>query len=173
MNPPREQIGFSLGSNLGDRLAHIRRAGKAILAMEDARLVAKSSLYETEPVDVQPEFQHLKFVNSVLIIDTALPAETWLRRIADLEVEMGRQRDRQDKNAPRNVDVDIIFAGDRLIGSGGLIVPHPRWAERRFVVEPLAEIQPDRVLPGMKRTVADVLRDLPDEGDLNKMDQDW
>lgn len=173
MPAPREQMGFSLGSNLGDRHAHIHRAGEAILAMEDARLVAKSSLYETEPVDVRPEFQHMKFVNSVLVIDTALPAKTWLKRIAELEVDMGRQRDRKDKNAPRNVDVDIIFAGDRLIGSGGLIVPHPRWAERRFVVEPLAEVQPDRVLPGMKRTVAEVLRDLPDEGDLIKLDRDW
>jgi 2-amino-4-hydroxy-6-hydroxymethyldihydropteridine diphosphokinase len=168
-----EQMGFSLGSNLGDRIRHIRRAAAAILAMEDARLVAKSALYETEPVDVKPEFQHMKFVNSVLVIETAVPAEIWLKRIGDLEVEMGRERDRTDKNAPRNVDVDILFAGDRLIGSGGLIVPHPRWAERRFVVEPLAEVLPDRVLPGVDRSVAQVLADLPGEGELVRLDEEW
>jgi 2-amino-4-hydroxy-6-hydroxymethyldihydropteridine diphosphokinase len=124
-------------------------------------------------VDVKPEFQHMKFVNSVLVIETAVPAEIWLKRIGDLEVEMGRERDRTDKNAPRNVDVDILFAGDRLIGSGGLIVPHPRWAERRFVVEPLAEVLPDRVLPGVDRSVAQVLADLPGEGELVRLDEEW
>jgi 2-amino-4-hydroxy-6-hydroxymethyldihydropteridine diphosphokinase len=169
----RIHIGFSLGSNLGDKISHIRQAAASILATEDAELVAKSSLYETEPVDVKPEFQHMKFVNSVMVITSAVDAQIWLEHIAHLEVEMGRQRDRKDKNAPRNVDVDIIFVGDQLIGSGGLIVPHPRWAERRFVVQPLAEVQPDRVLPGMIRTVADVLEDLPGADELVKLDDAW
>lgn len=166
------QIGFSLGSNLGDKAAHIRKAAALILEQDDAELVAKSSLYETEPVDVKPEFSHLKFLNSVMVIRTALDARTWLERIGEVEYLLGRRRE-DDKNAPREVDVDIIFVGDQLIGSGGLIVPHPRWAERRFVVQPLAEIQPDRVLPGMDRTVAEILADLPDAGDLTRLDLEW
>lgn len=167
------QIGFSLGSNLGDRIGNLRTAARTLLGTADARLVGKSSLYETEPVDVKPEFQHLKFMNSVMIVESALEPEVWLEHIADLEYALGRRREEQDRNAPRNLDVDIIFAGDRLIGSGGLTVPHPRWAERRFVVQPLAELQPDRVLPGMERTVAEVLRDLPGESDLARLDAEW
>ncbi len=169
----RMEIGFSLGSNLGDKIGNLRLAAREILAMEDAQLVGKSSLYETEPVDVKPEYQHLKFLNSVLVISSEVPAETWLERIGDLEVRLGRERDRTDKNAPRNLDVDIIFAGDRLIGSGGLTVPHPRWAERRFVVQPLAELQPDRVLPGMDRSVSDILNTLPGEDELIQLDAEW
>jgi len=166
-------IGFSLGSNLGDRVAHMRRAAEGILARGDVEGVLKSSLYETEPVDVKPEYRHMKFVNAVMIVRTALDARTWLKHIGDLEYEMGRRRETQDRNAPREMDVDIIFAGDQLIGSGGLTVPHPRWAERRFVVQPLAELQPDRVLPGMNRTVAEVLNDLPGEDELVRLDAEW
>nr|MDA3874546.1 2-amino-4-hydroxy-6-hydroxymethyldihydropteridine diphosphokinase [Kiritimatiellia bacterium] len=124
-------------------------------------------------VDVKPEFSHLKFLYSVMVIQTTLDARTWLERIGEVEYALGRRRGEDDKNAPREVDVDIIFVGDQLIGSGGLMVPHPRWAERRFVVQPLAEIQPDRILPGMDRTVADILADLPDEGDLTRLDLEW
>ena len=169
----RMEIGFSLGSNLGDKVENLRVAAREILAMEDAVLVGKSSLYETEPVDVKPEYQHMKFLNSVMVISTEIQAETWLKCIGDLEVKLGRERDRTDKNAPRNLDVDIIFAGDRLIGSGGLTVPHPRWAERRFVVQPLAELQPDRILPGMEKSVAEILVSLPGEDELTLLDEEW
>jgi len=169
----RVQIGLSLGSNLGDKIENLRRAGRQILQQKDAVLVAKSSLYETEPVDVKAEFQHMKFLNSVMILESSLDAQQWLKMIGEVEFALGRRRDSDDKNVPREVDVDIIFYGDQLIGSGGLIVPHPRWAERRFVVQPLAEVQPERILPGMRRSVSDVLEDLPGEGDLVKLDDAW
>lgn len=148
-------------------------ARAAILATEDACEVGKSSLWETEPVDVKAEYQHLKFLNAVLIIETALTAQEWLLYIAKLEADFGRRREGGDKNAPREIDIDIIFAGDQLIGSGGLVVPHPRWAERRFVVQPLAELQPERILPGSERTVAEILADLPGEEELVRLDRDW
>lgn len=166
-------IGFSLGTNLGDRVDNMRRARAAILAAGDAREVGKSSLWETEPVDVKAEYQHLKFLNSVLVIETQLTAEDWLGRIARIEADFGRSRGGGDKNAPRPLDVDIIFAGDELIGSGGLVVPHPRWAERRFVVQPLAELQPERILPGTDRTVAEILSSLPGAGELVRLDDEW
>jgi 2-amino-4-hydroxy-6-hydroxymethyldihydropteridine diphosphokinase len=169
----RIQLGLSLGSNLGDKVENLRKAARLILAHEDAVLVGKSSLYETEPVDVKAEFQHLKFLNSVMILESTLPAQVWLHRIGEVEFALGRRRDSDDKNVPREADVDIIFYGDQLIGSGGLIVPHPRWAERRFVVQPLAELQPDRILPGMDKPVSEVLKALPGENDLTRLDLDW
>lgn len=173
MNTDFIQIGFSLGTNLGDRVCNMSKAREAILGTEDAREVGKSSLWETEPVDVKAEYQHLKFLNAVLIIETALTAQEWLGYIATLEADFGRKRVGGDKNAPREMDVDIIFAGEQLIGSGGLVVPHPRWAERRFVVQPLAELQPERVLPGSDRTVAEVLAALPGAEELVRLEQDW
>jgi len=170
---PVLELGFSLGSNLGDKVEHLRKAARMILDYPDCSLIGKSSLYETEPVDVKEEYQHLTFVNSVLIIATTASAKNWLQRISEIETALGRRRDGDDKNAPRPVDVDIIFAGDQLIGSGGLVVPHPRWAERRFVVEPLAELQPNRQLPGISQTVSEVLALLPKEGGFVRLPDSW
>lgn len=169
----RVEIGLSLGSNLGEKLTHIREAASALLAFEDTELIGKSALYETEPVDVRAEFRHLKFLNCVCILSSTAPADEWLLRIGQVEADCGRKRDSDDKNAPRPVDVDIIFYGDCLIGSGGLVVPHPRWAERRFVVQPLADLQPDRTLPGMDRTVDEVLQDLPGAEGLTRLKNSW
>lgn len=169
----RVQIGLSLGSNLGDKVENLRRAARLVLDSPDAELVGKSSLYETEPVDVKPEFQHMKFLNSVMIVSSGLDAPHWLKTIGEVEYALGRRRDSDDKNVPREVDVDIIFYGDQLIGSGGLVVPHPRWAERRFVVQPLAELQPDRILPGMTESVSQVLEKLPGADELTQLDDAW
>lgn len=167
------EIGLSLGSNLGDKVRNIREAASRIEACADTTVVGKSALYETEPVDVRAEFRHLKFVNSVMIVSSSASAEEWLERIGQVEMELGRRRDEDDKNAPRPVDVDIIFYGDRLIGSGGLVVPHPRWAQRRFVVQPLAELQPDRILPGMHISVQEILESLPGEEGLTRLKEAW
>lgn len=166
-------IGLSLGSNLGDKRSHIQEAADRLLAFPDTVLVGKSPLYETEPVDVRTEFRHLKFLNSVMIVASTASAEEWLTRIGQVESELGRKRDEDDKNTPRPVDVDIIFYGDQLIGSGGLVVPHPRWAERRFVVQPLADLQPERILPGMERSVAEVMAALPGSEGVTPLDADW
>jgi len=167
------QVGFSLGTNLGNRIDNMTRARRALLETEETVEIGKSSLWETEPVDVKPEFQHLKFLNAVLIVESPLSARDWLQRIGVLEDQFGRERTAGDKNAPREIDIDIIFAGDELIGSGGLIVPHPRWAQRRFVVQPLAELQPGRILPGTDQTVANILRALPGADELTRLDVDW
>ena len=168
------EIGFSLGSNLGDRVENLRRAARALLTADpSAEIAGKSSLWETEPVDVRPEYQHLKFLNAVLILRSALPPRDWLARIGEIESRFGRARVPGDKNAPREVDIDIIFAGDELIGSGALVVPHPRWAQRRFVVQPLSELRPGRVLPGSEKTVAEILETLPGAEELLRLDEVW
>jgi len=135
------EFGLSLGSNLGDRTAHLRTARERILATRDATLVAASSLYETEPVGVQEKYRDMKFVNSVLIIESDESAEDWLPWLEE--------------------QVD-----------GSLIVPHPRWTQRRFVIEPLAEVRGELILPNQHQTVAELLATL-DDAPLVKLDVDW
>lgn len=165
------ELGFSLGSNDGDTVENLRQAKARILAVPDTRWLAQSPLYETEPVGVSSEYAHLRFLNAVLIIDTPAGADEWLSALHDIEYALGRRRT-GDRNAPRTIDIDILYAGDDYIDRGGLVVPHPRWAERRFVVQPLADVRPQLVLPGSGRTVSAILADLVGE-DVTRTDLDW
>ena len=166
------EIGFSLGSNLGDRLQHLQQAKAMILEQAEAELLAQSPVYETEPIGVKVEYRELKFLNCVLIISSAWPAEMWLSILQKIEKELGRVRT-ADQFAPRPIDVDILYAGETLIDSGGLEVPHPRWAERRFVVQPLSDVRPDLVLPGSGQTVGEVLAQLSEVDPLKTVTRDW
>ena len=154
------EIGFSLGSNLGDRLENLTAAKECLLSFPEARLIEQSSVYETEPIGVRPEHAHLQFLNVVLIIKSTWPVEPWLAKVGAVEKKLARDRS-EDRYAPRTIDIDILYAGDSCIDSGGLVVPHPLWAQRRFVVEPLAEVRPDLILPGAGRTVRETLNALP------------
>lgn len=166
------EIGFSLGTNLGNRQAHMSEARRRISAFPDTAEVAASSLYDTQPVGVKDEYREMNFLNAVLIVETEATCEAWLKRLGRIETDMGRVRG-EDRNAPRPIDIDILYAGDALIDSGGLQVPHPRWAERRFVVAPLAEVRPDLSLPGAGRPVKDVLAELPEEEGVEVLGDPW
>jgi 2-amino-4-hydroxy-6-hydroxymethyldihydropteridine diphosphokinase len=165
------EIGFSLGSNEGDVVAHMREAKRHLLMQPGVTFLAQSPLYETEPVDVAPEYVHLRFMNAVLVVESEAGAGEWLARLHDIEHAMGRRRG-ADRNAPRPIDIDILYAGAACIDSGGLEVPHPRWAKRRFVVQPLADVRPDLVLPGTNRTVSAILADLIG-GEVTATDIPW
>jgi 2-amino-4-hydroxy-6-hydroxymethyldihydropteridine diphosphokinase len=154
------EIGLSLGSNLGDRLAHLQAAREAIRRLDGVALVAQAPVYETEPVGVKPEFAHLKFLNTVLILRSDRPAEDLQRELSGVEAQLGRVRG-ADRFAPRDIDIDLLFAGALWMETDRLILPHPRWAQRRFVVQPLADVRPDLVLPGAGCTVRAVLAALP------------
>jgi 2-amino-4-hydroxy-6-hydroxymethyldihydropteridine diphosphokinase len=154
------EIGLSLGSNLGDRLSNLREARNRIAGIPGIGLVASSSVYETEPVDVPPAFADKSFLNAVIVIAYDFDVQTLHSRLVGIESDMGRQRGRE-RNAPRVIDVDILYAGQSRFEDARLVIPHPRWAERRFVVQPLAEIRPSLRLPGEARTVKDVLATLP------------
>ncbi len=154
------EIGLSLGTNLGDRLHNLRRAESLINAIDDVTIVGRSRIYETDPVDVPDEFADKPFLNSILIVDTSLPLADIATHMAGIEDNMGRKRSSQ-ANAPRVIDVDIIYAGNIQQEAGSLIVPHPRWSTRRFVVQPLADLKPNLVLPSETKTVAEVLLSLP------------
>ena len=166
------ETGFSFGSNMGGRLRLLSQA-KTLLLMDPAvQFVDQSSVYETEPVDVEEEYRTLKFLNSVLIIESPYAAEEWLPKVKKIEHTLHRLRS-EDRNAPRTIDIDILFAADEVVDSDLLQIPHPRWAERRFVVEPLAEVRPDLTLPGSTDSVRKILEQMPASDDVRVFSEKW
>ncbi len=166
------ETAFSLGTNTGDRLALISAARDRLAEQANTRLTGQSPLYETEPVEVHAEHKDLLFLNAVIIVESKRPPEEWLKIGSDIEYAMGRRRS-ADQNAPRPIDIDILFAGNSYINKKDLVVPHPRWAEREFVVKPLADIRPNLVLPGMTRTVREQLRQIQGSADVRLFAKRW
>jgi 2-amino-4-hydroxy-6-hydroxymethyldihydropteridine diphosphokinase len=171
MTPPLEAA-LSLGSCLGDRLGHLIAARDAIARIPGVRELAASPVYETEPVGVKPEFAALAYLNAVLIIETERAPEELRGRLAEIEAAAGRVRG-EDRYAPRTLDIDILYVGDERLDSPSLTVPHPRWSERRFVVQPLADVRPNRVLPGCAVTVAQRLAELPPRPAVRRFEHQW
>jgi 2-amino-4-hydroxy-6-hydroxymethyldihydropteridine diphosphokinase len=166
------EVGLSLGSNISNRLDNLKEARRRILTLPGSKLAAQSPVYETEPVGVKPEYQHLDFLNTVLILEGPCSAHECFDHLHHIEDEMGRHRG-LDRFAPRAIDIDMIYVGDSVIESGGLVIPHPHWKERRFVLQPLADVRPDLVIPGCKKTVREVLASLPETEEVTLFARDW
>ncbi len=166
------EIGFSLGSNMHNRKRLLMQAKTLLLSAPRTQFVDQSPIYETTPVDVKPEYQDMAYLNSVVIVESKLPLESWLSYIGKIEINLGRERS-DDRNAPRPIDIDIIYAGEQIIDGGGLEVPHPRWAERRFVVHPLCDVRPELVLPEAHKSVSSILGTLPQDEGLSVFDERW
>lgn len=146
---------LSLGSNVGDRENHLR---DAIRRLETAgHVIAVSSFYETEPVEVTDQAW---FLNCVVALETAKTPEQLMTALLDIERYMGRRR--TQRKGPRTIDIDILLIGDTVIDSAELSVPHPAMHERRFVLEPLAEIAAGVRHPRLKKTVREMLDGLPE-----------
>jgi 2-amino-4-hydroxy-6-hydroxymethyldihydropteridine diphosphokinase len=166
------ETGFCLGSNMGGRLRLLSQAKTLILLEPQVKFIDQSPVYETEPVGVKPENQSIKFLNAVLIVESPYTAEEWLAKIKKIEDILKRVRT-DDRNAPRTIDVDILFTGDRIVDSDLLQVPHPRWSERRFVVQPLADVRPELVLPGTKSPVRKILAHMADQDEVRLFSEKW
>ena len=150
------EILLGTGSNEGDRLQNLHRAC-TMLEETVGELKGRSSVYETAPwgVSEQPAF-----LNQVLLLTTNMTARELLVTILDIEVRMGRVRDK--KWGPRLIDIDILFFGDRIIEEDDLVVPHPGISQRRFVLTPLAEVAPEWVHPQHGRSVRNLLQSCED-----------
>jgi 2-amino-4-hydroxy-6-hydroxymethyldihydropteridine diphosphokinase len=130
---------IALGANLGDPQAAVAGAMERISAIEGVRLIRRSALYRTTPIDSSgPDY-----VNAVVEVETVLTAPDLLSALQRIEYETGRTR--PYRNAPRSLDLDLLLYGEACIDSPTLIVPHPRMLQRAFVLAPLAEIAPQRV----------------------------
>lgn len=166
------EIGFSLGSNMHNRKRLLMQAKNLLLSAPRTSFVDQSPIYETTPVDVKPEYVDMAYLNSVVILESELPLESWLSYIGKIEANLGRERS-EDRNAPRPIDIDIIYAGDQVVDGGGLEVPHPRWAERRFVVQPLCDVRPELVVPETHKPVSTILGSLPADEGLSVFEERW
>jgi 2-amino-4-hydroxy-6-hydroxymethyldihydropteridine diphosphokinase len=152
MHPIRRAV-LSIGSNLGDRVYHLQGAVDALGDTPEVWLTGVSPVYETDPVDA-PEGSE-DFLNIVVTIDTTLSAPTLLDRALAIESAYGRERG-GERNAPRTLDVDLIVVGDRRAVGDGLVLPHPRAAERAFVLAPWHDLESDAEIPGFG-SVAELL----------------
>jgi 2-amino-4-hydroxy-6-hydroxymethyldihydropteridine diphosphokinase len=135
---------IGLGSNLGDREQTIRAALERLADGREIQLVAVSSFRETDPVGYE---QQPRFLNGVAAISTELEPLPLLARLQEVELELGRERS-GPRFGPRTIDLDLLLYGGEQIDEPDLVVPHPRLTERRFVLEPLAELDSGLVVPG-------------------------
>ena len=150
---------IGLGANLGDRAETLRGAVRRLGAL--GRIVAVSSLYETEPVGFR---EQPSFLNAVLALESDLAPSELLDALLAIERELGRIR--TFRNAPRTLDLDILLYDGLVLDAPGLTVPHPRLHERGFVLAPLAEIAPGLVHPVLRISIAQLLASLPDRSGI-------
>jgi 2-amino-4-hydroxy-6-hydroxymethyldihydropteridine diphosphokinase len=150
---PIRRVVLAIGSNLGGRMEALQGAVQAIADTPDVWVTAVSPVYETEPVGA-PEGSR-SFLNAVVLLDTTLAANRLMDRALAIEDAFDRERS-EVKNAPRTLDVDLIVVGDRRNDDEHLRLPHPRAAERAFVLRPWLDLDPDAEIPGRGR-VADLL----------------
>jgi len=175
------RTGIALGSNLGDRMANLRAARKAIVDLvrqrtdspgrANVKLPMRSSpIYETEPVDCEPDAG--KFLNAVLEIEYDGDPSELLEQLVRVEESLGRKRD-HTRNISRKIDIDLLYAGDLSVENERLQLPHPRLDQRKFVLQPLADIQPDLTLPNQTKTVRELLAQIEDSTKVICFAEKW
>ena len=161
---------IGLGSNLGEREAHILRAVEELGKLPRTSVTRVSSVYDTEPVG---EVDQPRFLNAVACVATDLTAGELLWNLLLVEQRLGRVRAKAKKWGPRTIDLDLLFFGDQVIEEPGLQVPHPEAHLRAFVLTPLAELEPDFVHPTLGETIETIRLRLPKESGVRKGGRLW
>ncbi len=156
------KIIIGLGSNMGDRFASLSRA-LTLLKEEAGDIIAVSSVWETEPWGFEADEQ---FLNMVAVLQTDNSPRQLMQLFRSLEGRMGRKRNKGGRYESRIIDLDILLWENRVISMPGLEVPHPKLADRRFVLEPLSEVAPDAVHPVTGLTVREMLALCDDKSDV-------
>jgi len=152
---------FSMGSNLGDRKENLARA-MAILEERTGSRVSRSPVYRTEPWGYQSDHH---YYNCCLAFPTELSPRILLRILQQVEKDLGRMR-AGNEFSDRIIDIDLLLLGQTVINEPGLVVPHPRLAQRRFVLQPLADIAPAVVHPVLGQSISELLADCPDQSEV-------
>lgn len=154
-----QTVYIGIGSNIGERLANCRQAIRRMDHIEGCRVGQTSRFYETEPVGAALQDW---YVNGVIRMETTLDPYDLLSSLMSIESVMGRIR--RQKWEPRIIDLDILLYGDSIIEGDSLTIPHPLMHQRRFVLQPMAELDPGRIHPVLRKSMADLLEDLGVEG---------
>jgi len=161
----------ALGSNVGDRLENLRAARKTISDLPNVNApIFSSAVYETEPVGCEPGAG--KFLNAVVEFDYGGDALRLLEQLIQIEEALGRTRDHR-RNVSRIIDVDLLYCGERRMNDERLQLPHPRLHLREFVLRPLADIRPELLLPGQKRTIRQLLAEVEQSGAVVRYADTW
>jgi len=161
----------ALGSNLGNRLDNLRVARQQLCELTDIQPpVLASAIYETDPVDCEPGAP--KFLNAVVEFGYDGDPLQLLRKLRSVEDALGRPREHA-RNVSRKIDIDLLYIGETEINEGELVLPHPRMHLRKFVLQPLADIRPELILPRQAKTVRELLAQLNDTCNVVCLRNDW
>jgi len=165
------RTGVALGSNIGDRLENLRTARKAIFDLTNVNPpILSSAVYETEPVGCEPGAG--KFLNAVVEFEYRDEPAHLLEQLIEIEEALDRKRDHRP-NVSRTIDIDLLYCGDQRINQERLQLPHPRLHLRKFILQPLADLQPGLVLPGQTKTVSQLLEELKESGAVVRFMDNW
>ena len=142
---PAEDVYIAIGSNLGDSIGIVEEAIAALERIKGCRLLGRSSLYRSAALGEVPQDD---YINAVALVSTELEPLELLLELQAIEYAYYRRRDQEQRWGPRTLDLDIILFGNRRFEDSHLVIPHPEFANRRFVLEPMLEIDGDRFVPG-------------------------
>jgi len=174
------RVGIALGSNLGDRIANLRAAREAIGNLLGNKGLLFSSIYETEPVGCEPAAG--KFLNAVLEVEYGGDPTLLLEHMIRIEESLGRKRDHAASrlrgrgvtgSVSRKIDIDLLYADELVVSNERLQLPHPRMHLRKFVLQPLADIRSELILPNQTRTVRELLAELKDSVTVTRFAENW
>ncbi len=161
----------ALGSNLDDRLENLRAARQQICNLANIQPpILSSAIYETDPVDCEPGAP--KFLNAVVEFGYDGDPRELLKKLESVEAALGRPREHA-RNVSRKIDIDLLYVGDTRINDRELELPHPRMHLRKFVLQPLADIRPELILPRQSKTVRELFAQLNDPCNVVRLRNDW